>query len=133
MVRKIISLLLLLTVSMSFSYSVFSEFSLDSYYQTELETAREGILDTPKGEEYKKQIDTFFEKHGDNIKVMQKLDKNLWEAEDAIYFKPDSLDKQVSAVIIYLRANLNIILEDIRKKEEKILEEKRKQRIEEVL
>lgn len=139
MIRKIIASILLGILSFSlvgqgFAYEEFSwegyYEQMRTYYEERLEEASTDLLTLSNGVQYKKQLDIFFKMHGENEDIMNKLDERLWDIEDKIYF--EGADRKTEIVIAYLRAKLNIALNDIYIAEEKRAAELKAQKVQEV-
>lgn len=116
MVRKIVTFLVL--VSMSFwllSPYTFAN-DIDNYLYDNISNAGNDLLKVSNGAAYKKQIDAFFEAKWSDSTVMYTLDERLWAAEDIVYY--EGADERTTAIVLYLRAKLNVALEDIYTEEE---------------
>lgn len=121
MFRKFLSFLVLAFFSISLtSPSVLADEYMD-YLLADVSYNAQILEEVPNGSKYKSQIDTFFEKNGENAKMMNKLDVRLWDIEDSIYY--DGADETTSAIVFYLRAKLNIALEATYEQQEKIRQE----------
>jgi len=110
--------------------SVFAEsFSLQDYYQEQLESSSESLLSISGWEKAKKQIDTFFEAHGENVEVMSDLDERMWDIQDKIYF--EGADEKTTAIVEYMSAKIDIAFNEGYEAEVSLEKEKIQQRVSE--
>lgn len=133
MFRTFLSCILVVLLLFWTALSAYADggFSIESYYEEQLESAGKNLLDIPGGNKSKAQIDKFVKMHSKNSELMYKLDERLWKVQDKIYF--EGADKETTAIVQYLSAKLRVELNRIEKEERLVEELEKSKKVQEVL